>query len=181
MSTAANEAVDTAVGSSDDEYYFLRKRRQARPLIEGLNLTAMMDIMTIILVYLIKLYSAAPENIPLSDDLRPPASTSPDNIVPAVSVMISRSAILVDNKPVLEVKDGKVVATDPKAAYAPLSTALAGRVDTIKAIAERGGSPFDGNLMVIADEDTPYDLVSSVLYQAGKSQFTTYRLIVRHK
>ena len=49
----------------------------------------MMDVMTILLVYLIKVFADAPQNITLNDDLRPPASTAPDNIVPAVRVMIA--------------------------------------------------------------------------------------------
>lgn len=177
----SGEILESVSESIDDELLLRRKRRGNGALITGLNLTAMMDVMTIILVYLIKQYASAPENITLNDDLRPPLSNAPANIVPAVSVLISKSAIMVDNKPVMEIKGGRVVAVDPKNTYQPLAAALDARVDTIRAIAERGGSPFDGNLMVIADEDTPFDIVSSVLYQAGKADFTTYRLVVRHK
>lgn len=178
MTTEAAEALTNTI---DDELLLRRKRRGNGELISGLNLTAMMDVMTIILVYLIKQYASAPENITLNDDLRPPLSTAPQNIVPAVTVMISKSSILVDNSTVLTVEGGRVVAEDPNSLYQPLASALDARVDTIRAIAERGGSPFDGNLMVIADEDTPFDIISSVLYQAGKADFTTYRLVVRHK
>jgi biopolymer transport protein ExbD len=165
---------------SDDEMIFLRrKHRHGGELIAGLNLTAMMDVMTILLVYLIKVYAEAPENITLNDDLRPPSSTAPENIQPSVQVLISKSAILVDRKKILDVSEGRIVSEDPKAAYAPLSQALTARVDVINAIAERGGAAFDGNLMIVADEETPYDLVSNVLYQAGKAQFTSYRLVVR--
>lgn len=170
------------VMSVDDELLVLRRRRRSHGLlIEGLNLTAMMDVMTIILVYLIKLYAAAPENITLNDDLRPPASTAPDTVVPSVSVLISKSAILVDNRPVMEIKDGRVVSDDAKNPYYPVADALTRRVETIKAINARGGSAFDGNLMLIADQTTPYEVISSVLYQAGKAQFTSYRLVVVHK
>lgn len=177
----SSETLESVSASIDDELLLRRKRRGNGDLITGLNLTAMMDVMTIILVYLIKQYASAPENITLNDDLRPPSSNAPANVVPAVSVLISKSAILVDNKPVMEIQGGRVVSADGKNTYQPLAAALDARVDTIRAIAARGGSPFDGNLMVIADEDTPFDIVSSVLYQAGKADFTTYRLVVRHK
>lgn len=180
MSTPT-EAYTPESNDTDDEMLLRRRRHRKPDLITGLNLTAMMDVMTILLVYLIKVYASAPENITLNDDLRPPSSTAPQNLVPSVSVLISRSSILVDNKPVLQIADGHVVGADPKTAYLPLSEALTKRVDTIKAISARGGSPFDGNLMLIADEGTPYEIISSVLYQAGKSQFTAYRLVVVHK
>jgi biopolymer transport protein ExbD len=171
---------ETPSYTSDDEIMFFRRRRHVAPdLVAGLNLTAMMDVLTILLVYLIKVYADAPENITLNDDLRPPISTAPENMMPSVQVLISKTAILVDQVKVIEITGGELVAEDSKNAYAPLAQALNSRKEVIDAIALQGGSPFDGNLMIVADEDTPYQLVSSVLYHAGKAQFTSYRLIVR--
>lgn len=181
MSEPADDVENEAVGS-DDELFMMRKRRHGSgELVAGLNLTAMMDVLTILLVYLIKVYAEAPESITLNDDLRPPLSSAPANIVPSVNILISEKAVLVDSKPVLEVSKGQVVAKENGAAYAPLSAALTKRVETIKAIAARGGSSFDGNLMIVADEDTPYDIISNVLNQAGRAEFTNFRLVVRKK
>ena len=178
MNAQQTEAESSA--NTDDELLYTRRRhRNAEGFISGLNLTAMMDVLTILLVYLIKVYADAPENITLNDDLRPPKSSAPDNIVPAVTVLISKSSILVDQKLVLKVKDGRIDTTDPTTAYVPLAQALTARVDFIEALANRGGSEFNGDLMIIADQDTPYDLISNVLYQAGKARFTSYRLIVQ--
>lgn len=179
MSADVENAQDSQ--TTDDELLLRRRRHRPSELIAGLNLTAMMDVMTILLVYLIKVYASAPENITLNDDLRPPMSTAPDTIQPSVSVLISRSAVLVDNVKVLDIEGGQVKGGDDKNPYQPVAEALNRRVETIKAIAQRGGSAFDGNLMLIADQGTPYEIVSSVLYQAGKSQFTSYRLVVVHK
>jgi biopolymer transport protein ExbD len=173
------EAVEAPSGLDEEILFRRRRHRGAGELIVGLNLTAMMDIMTILLVYLIKVYADAPESITLNDDLRPPMSSAPANIVPSVSVLISKTAILVDQKPVLKVENGHIATSDPNQAYAPLAQALDKRVETIRAIQAAGGSPFDGNLMIIADEDTPYDLISNVLYQAGRAEFINYRLVVR--
>jgi biopolymer transport protein ExbD len=142
----------------------------------------MMDVMTILLVYLIKVYASSPENITLNDDLRPPASTAPDNVIPAVKVMISSNAIIVDDRTVLKIIDGAVVAGDsatPK--YMPLAKALDKRKKDIDAISARTGGPgFDGILMIVADENTSYGLLTDVLIEAGRAQFTSYRLTVRH-
>jgi biopolymer transport protein ExbD len=178
--SAGTEAVENTNNLDDEILYLRRKHRGGGDFVSGLNLTAMMDIMTILLVYLIKVYADAPENLTLNDDLRPPTSSAPDNVTPSVSVMISKTAILVDQKPVLTLSGGKVVSEDPKNVYQPLAQALTARVEIINAIHVRGGAEFDGNVMIIADEDTPYELVSNVLYQAGKAQFTSYRLVVRH-
>lgn len=169
--------------SPDDEILMLKRaRRKGFGTIEGLNLTAMMDMMTILLVFLIKQYASAPENITLSDDLRPPASTTTETVIPSVQVMITRSAIMVEGKPIVKFVDGKPVAADGSAEpWKLLETALGNRVATIVALSERGGAKFDGNLMLVADQDTPYDTIWKVLYAAGQSKFTAYRLVLRSK
>lgn len=167
--------------NADDEFLLAKRRRKHDDgMVAGLNLTAMMDIFTILLVYLIKVYADSPESITLNDDLRPPGSTAPENMVPSVSVLISKSSILVDSKLALRLlPGGQIDTSDPKQAYAPLAKALTGRVSDIKYIADNGGSAFNGDIMIIADQDTPYELVSNVLYHAGKAEFTTYRLVVQ--
>ena len=53
-----------------------RKEREAEGEIKELNITAMMDIMTIILVFLIKSYTASSVTITPSEDIRPPLSST---------------------------------------------------------------------------------------------------------
>lgn len=183
----SNEAVEMS-SEVDDELLLRRSRRPRHEDIAGLNLTAMMDMFTIILVYLIKLYAASPENLTLNDDLRPPTSTAPDNVTPAVRVMVAKSAILVDDKLVMQftangIVDaaGNPVVGDANNPYPALRDALDKRVEIIQATQAGGGSAFDGLLMVVADGDTPYQVIGGVLREAGLAQFTSYRLVVRHK
>lgn len=184
MSTLSPHDMDESASAVDDDYLFMRRRRHEEGGISGLNLTAMMDVMTILLVYLIKVYASSPENITLNDDLRPPASTAPDAVVPAIKVLVSQSAIVVDEKVVLRLEKGAVVVEGDATAgkYQPLARALEKRVSEVREVAARtGGKEFDGILMVVADEDAPYGLIADVLIQAGKAQFTSYRLTVKHK
>src|SRR5512145_671928 len=77
----------------------LRKaiRKNARePEIDFLNITAMLDLMTIILVFLLKSMAASSAAIPQSDDLRLPQSVMVGE--PAdegVVVVVSKTQILV--------------------------------------------------------------------------------------
>jgi biopolymer transport protein ExbD len=176
------EAVQEEEGwSADDEALFLRrKHRKHSELIEGLNLTAMMDMMTIILVFLIKQYASAPENISLSESLQPPISTSDANIQPAVSIFITKVDIIVDGDKVADISNWKIVSKegDP---LLPLSSKLKKIVDRLKLIEEKtnGASPFDGRVMLVVDEEVPYDLLNMVLMTAGRNEFNSYRLIVK--
>src|SRR5262249_56220089 len=76
------------------------KRNAREPEIDFLNITAMLDLMTIILVFLLKSMSASSASIPQSHDL-----TLPDSVITTeaaqegVVIMISKTQILVGDDP----------------------------------------------------------------------------------
>src|SRR5512138_1001778 len=76
------------------------KRRNARePEIDFLNITAMLDLMTIILVFLLKSLASSAGAIPQSDDLRLPQSVmvgEPSD--EGVLVVVSKTQILVGDE-----------------------------------------------------------------------------------
>src|SRR5256885_9165614 len=93
-----------------------RKRRKDRDRegeIEGLNIYPMLDMMTIILVFLLKSYSASSVTLDSADKLTPPTSSSTQNPKETVALTISSKHILIDNKPVMSFGDDfKVSAGD---------------------------------------------------------------------
>ncbi len=164
-------------GGPDDDLLLVRRRRKhAAGANEGLNLTAMMDIFTIILVFMIKQYESAPANITLSEDLTPPKSTSEAEMVPGVALTISETAILLDNKMVIKITPGTPVTAEQ---WVVVAKKLADRRETIIQIGNLGGAKFTGDVMVIADGDVPYETLSGALLQAGSEKYTTYRLILQ--
>src|SRR5471030_2017194 len=80
------------------------KKRRVEPEINFLNITAMMDMMTIILVFLLKSLSSSIASIPQSADLTIPNSVlSTEASEDGVKVVISKSEIVVDDNPVVPV------------------------------------------------------------------------------
>lgn len=164
-----------------------RARKRHRPglhaegsEIQGLNLTAMMDMMTILLVFLVKSYAVEPERITINDNLRPPASTSQEEMKPAVTITVTSEAIMVDEKVIMNLKD-----IDPKdldaAFLSNLQNELLSQAELQKRIKEASGQKFDGALLLVAHEDTPYSILTTVLYTAGIAQFSQFRLLVMKK
>ena len=154
-----------------------RKFKMPGEDVTGLNLTAMMDMMTILLVFLVKSFSADPERIQVTDTLHPPSSTSKDEIIPAVNVTVTSDAIMVEDVPVVRLSE--LSSSQQESAFIPaLSDALSRRVDELKEMERLGGTPFDGAVLVVAHKDTSYDLLTTVLYTAGQAHFSQYRLLV---
>jgi biopolymer transport protein ExbD len=160
-----------------------RKEREAEGEIKELNITAMMDMMTIILVFLIKSYTASSITVTASEDVRPPLSTT--KIVPkdTIAVTVTPRSIMVGDRRKVELAAGmKVKPEDLKGKLIlPLDAALRAEVDKIKMIESRGGSPFNHEVSIIGDRRVPYDLLSAVLYTAGKSELENFRFVVIQK
>lgn len=170
----------------------IRKNRR-EPEIDFLNITAMLDLMTIILVFMLKSVASSSASIPQSKDLTVPVSVmegepSQDGVV----VVISKSQILVGDDPsplVLlppreQLATSGVDAKDKRSGQndlfiVPLANALSHARDTDKAIrAAKGLDPSSSEAIIVADATTPYRLLIEVLFTLGQSEFGKYHLMV---
>jgi hypothetical protein len=73
-----------------------------------LNITAMMDMMTILLVFLLKQFSIQASAASMADGLQLPQSIAEKARPPAVNVTVSQTAILVEGDAVTQVRSGSV-------------------------------------------------------------------------
>src|SRR5262245_2853061 len=90
------------------------KRRVAEhEAITHINLTAMMDIMTILLVFMIKASTTQTGTL-IGDITLPNSKTRMPPPEESVSVTIAKTAILVEGQPVVAVKGGDVDASEKK-------------------------------------------------------------------
>src|SRR4051812_2715397 len=161
-----------------------RKDRESAGEIRELNITAMMDMMTIILVFLLKSYSASAVAMTASEDIKMPISTTRSTPKDTVAVTITPRNIIVGDKSVLALENGQI----PKAAIQgqrlvlPLDAALKKEVEKLKSIADRNpAAPFTHELSVIGDRKIPYELLLTVLYTAGQNELENYRFVVLQK
>jgi len=155
--------------------------------VQFLNITAMMDMMTILLVFMLKTLSSQSSNVTLSDQLSLPLSGTADQFQESVSVTITRSSILVEGDPIVGVKRGVVDSSDKAGGDAnaliitPLSVNLKKRSTYYKLLAKAKGQRFEGALTLIVDKSTTYRLLTEVMYTAGDAEYRMYRLIVLNK
>lgn len=174
----------------------LRKsiRRNARePEIDYLNITAMLDLMTIILVFMLKSMASSSASIPQSKDLALPTSVMVSEAAQeGVVVVISKSQILVgdDPNPIVLLPsreqlaqsgvDAKYKRSGPNDLYiVPLANALSHARETDKAVrTAKGLDASSSEGVIVADATTPYRLLIEVLFTLGQSEFGKYHLMV---
>ncbi len=163
-----------------------RKLRKQQPEEHhGLNIYPMMDMMTILLVFMVMQFAASTAAVVQeSDELDLPYSTSVAELEDAVPIQISRTEVVVDGKRVLGLRDGWIEANDKQGGQnGMLVVALfreMGQIrDAKKLIAARNPNrPFMGNVQIIADRRTPYRTISEVVYTVGQTEFSNLRFVV---
>lgn len=150
-----------------------------------LNITPMLDMMTILLVFFLKSFSVSVENINLGDDLMLPASNSQVKPGQAVQVTVTKKQLVVEGDPIAAIKRGQVdssIKRDGASGYLinPLFSILQKHATRLKKIEKLTGGKmrFKGELVLVADQGIPYRLISEVLYTAGQAEFGKYRLLV---
>jgi biopolymer transport protein ExbD len=163
-------------------------KAKREPEIDFLNITAMLDMMTIILVFLLKSMSQSSASLPQSGDLTMPKSVlTTEASQEGVAVLISKSSIIVDDNIVATVPadathgvEGKYKRTGPTDLYiVPLANALQSWRERDRQVrVATGKDPSSSEAIIIADSNTPYRLLTEVLFTLGQSEFAKFHLMV---
>ncbi|HET9553865.1 MAG TPA: biopolymer transporter ExbD [Anaeromyxobacteraceae bacterium] len=167
---------------------FRRARRKARERageIKELNIVAMMDMMTILLVFLLKSYQASTLSVNMGSDLTIPVSSTQLAPQENISVTVSLNELAVNDRAVVPLDHGLIPAKykDGQKAEAfyvgAVYDALKKEVDKQKYIAQYNkNAPFSGRINVIADKKITYRTLMEVLYTAGQAELGEYKFMV---
>lgn len=160
----------------------LRKREEHQE--ESLNIYPMMDMMTILLVFLVMQFANATADIQQSSELQIPYSTSDVVHEPAVSVVVSRSAITVEGEEVLTLRNGQVDPSQKQGGgtgflITPLLTVMQQHRDLRKEVAQARNQPFEGHVQIIGDKRMPFRTLTEVIYTLGQAEFKSLRFVVQ--
>ena len=140
---------------------------------EELNLTSMMDAMTIILLFLLKTYSTSGAIISPSSDLKLPYSLSVQPPEKQLTVSVTQENILVSDKRIMDISS--VNAGIP--IIGPLYSELNQRAQEAKQNEIQYAIPFSHEVIIVADENVPFQLLYKVVYTCGSSEFNKLRLL----
>lgn len=192
MSTdTSNHPTTEETSAADDEILMIRRRHRKEAPLGGLNLVAMMDMLTILLVYLItqvaEMPGASAANIQLA------SSTMTGKVLPGTTVMVSmptaesgtpgtneyraasEGGVTIDNTLACSSEDMAKAGLEKPC----LRKALSKVFDDKKTLSEVTKQPAIYDLLIIADNTAPYHYVYSVIASANAEYFTSYRLVVK--
>jgi biopolymer transport protein ExbD len=154
------------------------KKHDTNPGKVRLNLTSMMDMFTIILVFLLKTYSTDGMLIQPSEFLTLPTSTIEKSPEVALDLVISKEWIMVNNEPVVTVAE---VLASEGLIVPSLKEKLQVYAREAKRMEELYGTKFSGKVTIQGDKEIPYQLLVKVMATCGKSDHPNMRLVVYKK
>ena len=161
-----------------------RLNREAKAL--NLNISSLMDILTILLLFLILSYGSQEENVLPPAEIELPDSTSESQVKVALSVSIAETEILVEEKSILKLGPGQQLRRgqlDKNKRIKALGKELRRKKAEIseqKTMSE--GEEEEREIIYLhAAKGTRYDLLDLVLKTAAEAGFTKFRLAVHRK
>jgi len=158
-----------------------RKRKQLKDEM-ALQITSMADVMTILLVFLLKSFSTGVSNITPAADLMLPEAHAQDEVSEGLKLEISAGSILVDGKPAATLAgfDFEETDTESNGTSRSLNTMLISERDRMRDEARKPGDPEPEapKVLVMADQHTPYRTLKAVMNSAANAGFGEFKLIV---
>jgi biopolymer transport protein ExbD len=171
-----------------------RKRKVAKAKAESeeikfLNIVAMVDVLTILLIFLLKSVSVSTTTAPKTPNLTLPMSTTQTPPLEAVRVTIAKDKLFVQDDPVANINKGAIPDAELGENTMLIPDLQTGLTNWLRlAIVNNSGDEKTFNLEILADKDTPYYVLLQVSYTAGQSYvdvgehrfgYDKYRLKVR--
>jgi biopolymer transport protein ExbD len=164
----------------------LRRRlskKRMRPT--ELNITALLDMFTIILIFLIINYSAVSYELKTSGFLEFPKSYSQKKPVAILNVVVDKYNIIVDGVVVAKHNSGVIEAgavDDGGYRITPLYEALLKYSDRMKYIASVNKKiQSEGKIILQMDKDIPFSLLRQIMYTAGQAEYNDFKFIAIKK
>lgn len=163
-------------------------KRLKRPIgrTPGLMLTALLDMFTILLVFLIVSFDAEDYGLTLRPGLELPKSSARAPLKPGVHIAISSDQILVEGRPVGKLRKGTPSPEDVTDGVIPsvseaLEKAYEDRYgpDAIQGLYEGESTEIREPMLVLqSDKRLPYKTLYLVLRSAARAGFFKYRLAI---
>ena len=158
-----------------------RKRRSSEaPVIARLQLTSLIDIFTVLLLFLLKSLVVGGAVVSPFPGVSLPPSSSTASFKESPVVVVAKNQIVVDGEAVCPTDE---VTQSSELKVAALEQALAVVRQKTESLAERAGSSrkFEGKLILQADETIPFHVLQKVMYTSQTVGFYDITLAVIQK
>ena len=159
----------------------IKVRTSRTKIVKGIKpqLTSLVDVMTILLIYLLKSFSADGEIIVTSSLLELPKSTSKLKPQSTVMLVVTKDNIVAESEPLCTISS---VENSTELIIPQLNNWLEKRRLMTKQIENYSDRiTFNGAITIQADIKIQFNILKKLMYTCGQQQYTTFYLAVKDK
>lgn len=160
----------------------IRKRiRRGKKEALDLDITSLLDILVILLIFLLKSYNSSGLVFDVNKDIVLPTSASISINTPGTIVQVSPTTILVDSEVVLDTENQPPNVYDQgQRRILPLFDKLVQKREEIKVVktAIPDSKPFSGVVNFVIDKTIGYNYLKKIMYTAGEAGYFKFNLVV---
>lgn len=154
----------------------MKKNRGAKVKSFKPQITSLMDVMTILLVFLVKSFSAEGNVMNIPKDVELPVSSAKKAPKPMVAISISNNYLVFDDEYIAPVKE---VLNSPELMIDPLFAKLEERKEMTEKIAEFSTkTEFMGNVTIQGDKKIPFKILQKIMFTCGQVGYNNFSLAV---
>ena len=158
-----------------------RRRRKRGDGTVRLNITSMIDMFTLMVVFLLQNYSAQGQLVTPATNLLLPTSSIEKNAGQALNVMVSKSNIMVENKIVIDAKAYGDIMVQKDFMIQSLYEVLKKYSDEAKKSSAMFKTEFSGKISIQGDVAIPYNVLTRIMYTCGQAGYPSMNLVVYRK
>lgn len=163
-----------------------------------LQLTSMMDMLIILVVFLLKSYSASTVNLSSSSNIKLPETSSAELPSDSSNLVIAPEGITFDNEKIVEFSNTETYELDSKILsdggrrILPLFDAMTKTREKAQTLISKAvwkdqegkttvPPKFQGVVIIQADKALRYEVLRKVMYTAGAAQFKVFKFAAIQK
>lgn len=158
------------------------KRARKKPF--EMDITSLLDILVILLVFLLKSYNSSGVVINVPKGIELPYSKSQSLNTAAVIVQVSEEKVWVDSEVILDSADLPTKVYDEGGRrIIPLYNILVKKKEDVKFLEKsaQGAKKFSGMINLIVDKKIKYSYLKKLMYTAATAGYKSYKFVVLAK
>ena len=156
------------------------RRRSQRFVPPKLQITSMMDMLTIILIFLLFSFSDTPENLTLDKDLELPTSTAKLNYSDNIKLVLSQKSLQIGDEVIAHLNGGKIVGLDPDRLK---DSTLYRRLKSYRD--KEGSGELDkgpkSTILFLCDKNLSFKTINNIIKTSGMAGYPNFQFGVLKK
>ncbi|MGD9158884.1 MAG: biopolymer transporter ExbD [Desulfobacteraceae bacterium] len=158
-----------------------RRKTKKSSAVPKLMLTSMMDMFTIVLIFLLFSFSDRVETIKLDNELELPRSSTKIDYDKNLKLILSKSALMLDDEIVAELDNGEIKGFDQKNLKTSiLYKRLREHFEMSKKIEEESTEeePTNQGIIFLCDKGHEFKVINQVMKTAGLAGYPNFQFAV---